>query len=64
MTRFPYGSKKLDTVYSLLCKEITLGEQIQIFGTCGWKRIIKKYGEEEAVNMVTLYLNRKKENVA
>lgn len=45
--------------YAYCCQYITLGEQKIIFGTVGFKNILKKYDRLTAVNMVKDYLTTK-----
>lgn len=52
-------TKQFDTVYGLICQQMTLGEQKQVYGTVGLKNILNLYTKDDAINMAYNYLSRR-----
>lgn len=52
-------TKQFDTIYSLVCQKMTLGEQKQVYGTVGLKNILKIYPKDDAINMAYNYISRR-----
>lgn len=51
--------KKFDSIYKVLCQDITMGEQKIIFGTVGLNNILEKYTKADAINMARAYIERR-----
>ena len=55
-------TKSFDSIYTLICQEITMGEQKIIFGTVGLKNILDRYGKDDARRMASDYIERRNIN--
>lgn len=55
-------TKSFDSIYTLICQEITMGEQKIIFGTVGLKNILDRYGKDDAIRMASDYIERRNIN--
>ena len=52
-------TKRYEDVYKYVCKDMTLGEQKQVFGTCGLSNILKLYTKYDAIQMARNYLSHR-----
>lgn len=52
-------TKHFDKLYKAICVNMTLGEQLELFGTCGLDNILKHYRKEDAIKMAEDFLERK-----
>ncbi|MBP5708357.1 MAG: hypothetical protein J6W61_01160 [Bacteroidales bacterium] len=52
-------TKRYEDVYKYVCKDMTLGEQKQVFGTCGLNNILKLYTKDNAISMAYNYLSHR-----
>lgn len=52
-------TKRYEDVYKYVCKDMTLGEQKQVFGTCGLQNILKTYSKYDAIQMAKNYISRR-----
>lgn len=52
-------TRQFNPLYEMLCINMTLLEQKQLFGTCGIKNILAKYPKEDALMMARNYIVRR-----
>ena len=53
------NTKHFSRLYNNICVNMTLGEQIEVFGTCGLDNILRYYQKEDAIRMAEDYLERR-----
>ena len=52
---------RYNRLYDLICKSMTIKEELIVFGTCGLRNIVKKHGAEESENLARAYIKERED---